>query len=63
MVYYVVKLVILSLLKVYICMGVFICGEVCFDLEFNVVDLFVLLDIKNVLDCYVKYFLCIEEVV
>ena len=36
------------LLKAYTRMGARICGEACWDPDFNVADLFVLLDINNV---------------
>ncbi|MGB3621958.1 MAG: GNAT family N-acyltransferase [Ketobacter sp.] len=49
------------LLKAYTRMGALICGEACLDPEFNVADLFVLLDIKNVSDRYAKHFLRTEE--
>ncbi len=49
------------LLKAYTRMGARICGEACWDPDFNVADLFVLLDIKNVADRYAKHFLKAEE--
>lgn len=48
------------LLKAYTRMGARICGEACWDPEFNVADLFVLLDIRNVSDRYAKHFLRAE---
>lgn len=45
------------LLKAYTRMGARICGEACWDPDFNVADLFVLLDIHQVSDRYAKHFL------
>lgn len=45
------------LLKAYTRMGARICGEACWDPDFNVADLFVLLDINNVSARYAKHFL------
>ncbi|MEE2731793.1 MAG: GNAT family N-acyltransferase [Pseudomonadota bacterium] len=45
------------LLKAYTRMGARICGEACWDPDFNVADLFVLLDINNVANRYARHFL------
>lgn len=45
------------LLKAYMRMGARVCGEACWDPDFNVADLFVLLDINNVSARYAKHFL------
>lgn len=49
------------LLKAYTRMGAQICGEACWDPDFNVADLFVLLDINNVANRYAKHFLKTQE--
>jgi len=45
------------LLKAYTRMGAKICGDPCWDPEFNVADLFVLLDINQVSNRYARHFL------
>jgi len=45
------------LLKAYTRMGARICGDACWDPDFNVADLFVLLDINNVANRYARHFL------
>jgi len=45
------------LLKAYTRMGARICGEACWDPDFNVADLFVLLDINQVANRYARHFL------
>ena len=45
------------LLKAYTRMGARICGEACWDPDFNVADLFVLLDVNNVANRYARHFL------
>ncbi len=46
-----------ALLKAYMKMGAKICGEACWDPEFNVADLLVLLDLNQVESRYAKRFL------
>lgn len=55
------KAVFPPLLKAYTRMGAQICGEACWDPDFNVADVFVLLDIKNVSQRYAKHFLKTKE--
>ncbi|MAR93071.1 MAG: hemolysin [Pseudomonadales bacterium] len=45
------------LLKAYTRMGAQICGDACWDPDFNVADLFVLLDVNNVANRYARHFL------
>lgn len=45
------------LLKAYMRMGAQICGEPCWDQDFNCADLFILLDLAAVADRYAKRFL------
>lgn len=45
------------LLKAYTKMGVLICGEACWDPDFNVADVFVLLDLEKMTNRYAKRFL------
>jgi len=45
------------LLKAYMRMGAQICGEPCWDQDFNCADLFILLDVATVADRYAKRFL------
>lgn len=45
------------LLKAYTRMGAKICGEACWDPDFNVVDVFVLLDTANLNGRYARHFL------
>lgn len=45
------------LLKAYTRMGAKICGAPCWDPEFNVADLFVLLDVSQVSNRYARHFL------
>lgn len=54
------KAVFPPLLKAYTRMGAQICGEACWDPDFNVADLFVLLDRNNVSQRYAKHFLKIK---
>lgn len=49
------------LLKAYLRIGAQVCGEPCFDPEFNVADLLVLLDLKKVARRYAKHFLKPQE--
>ena len=49
------------LLKAYTRMGARICGEACWDPDFNVADVFVLLDINNVAARYARHFLKTQE--
>ena len=51
------KAIFPPLLKAYTRMGARICGEACWDPDFNVADLFVLLDVNKVSDRYAKHFL------
>ena len=46
-----------SLLKRYLNMGAFVCGEPCFDRDFNTADLFILLDRSKINKRYVRHFL------
>ncbi len=52
-----VKAAFPPLLKAYTRMGARICGDACWDPDFNVADLFVLLDINNVANRYARHFL------
>lgn len=52
-----VKAVFPPLLKAYTRMGARICGDACWDPDFNVADLFVLLDISKVANRYARHFL------
>lgn len=45
------------LLKAYMRMGAQVCGEACWDPEFNVADIFVLLDIEQIADRYARHFM------
>lgn len=45
------------LLKAYTRMGAKVCGEACWDPEFNVADVFILLDMNNIAARYAKHFL------
>jgi len=45
------------LLKAYLRLGAWICGEACWDPEFGVADVFVLLDVAQVPDRYRRHFL------
>ena len=49
------------LLKAYTRMGARICGEACWDPDFNVADVFVLLDISKVAARYARHFLKTQE--
>lgn len=51
------KAIFPPLLKAYTRMGARICGEACWDPDFNVADLFVLLDVNHVSARYAKHFL------
>ncbi|MDX1810533.1 MAG: GNAT family N-acyltransferase [Gammaproteobacteria bacterium] len=46
-----------SLLKRYLNMGAYVCGEPCLDKDFNTADLFILLDKKQMTKRYVRHFL------
>ncbi len=46
-----------ALLKAYLRIGAQVCGEPCWDPEFNVADLLVVLDLNNVASRYAKHFL------
>lgn len=48
--------VIPPLLKAYLRLGVRICGEPCWDPDFNVADVFVLLPVKQMESRYLKHF-------
>lgn len=52
-----VKGIFPPLLKAYTRMGAQICGDACWDPDFNVADLFVLLDISKVANRYARHFL------
>jgi putative hemolysin len=45
------------LLKAYLRIGAWICGEACWDPEFGVADVFILLDVKQVPERYRRHFL------
>lgn len=45
------------LLKAYLRLGARICGEACWDPDFGVADVFILLDVKEVPDRYRRHFL------
>lgn len=45
------------LLKAYLRLGARICGEACWDPDFGVADVFILLDVKQVPDRYRRHFL------
>lgn len=52
-----IKAVFPPLLKAYTRMGARICGEACHDPDFNVADVFVLLDVEQVAGRYARHFL------
>lgn len=56
-----VKGIFPPLLKAYTRMGARICGEACWDPDFNVADVFVLLDVNNVANRYARHFLKTPE--
>lgn len=45
------------LLRTYLAMGAQVCGEPCWDPEFNCADLFILVDVKNIPARYVRHFM------
>jgi putative hemolysin len=45
------------LLKAYLRIGAWICGEACWDPDFGVADVFILLDVKQVPERYRRHFL------
>jgi putative hemolysin len=45
------------LLKAYLRVGAWVCGEPCWDPDFGVADLFILLDVENLQERYVRHFL------
>ena len=45
------------LLKAYLRLGAWICGEACWDPDFGVADVFILLDVKSVPERYRRHFL------
>lgn len=49
------------LLKAYTKMGVRVCGEACWDPEFNVADVFVLLDLHKMTNRYARRFLKVVD--
>jgi putative hemolysin len=51
-----IKAHIPPLLKTYLRAGVYVCGEACWDPDFNVADLFVLLDVKRLEARYARHF-------
>lgn len=55
------KIAFPPLLKAYTRMGARICGEACWDPDFNVADVFVLLDIQQVASRYARHFLKVQE--
>lgn len=44
------------LLKAYVSLGAYICGEPCWDEDFNVADVFVLLEANKLSERYVRHF-------
>jgi putative hemolysin len=51
-----IKAHIPPLLKTYLRAGVYVCGEACWDPDFNVADLFVLLDVRRLGTRYARHF-------
>lgn len=51
-----------SLLKAYFHLGARACGEACYDPEFNVADVLVLVDIENIDESYARHFLKRTEI-
>ncbi len=51
------KVVIPPLLKAYLRLGVKVCGEPCWDADFNVADVFVLLPVKQMESRYLRHFI------
>lgn len=45
------------LLKAYLRLGVYVCGEACWDPDFNVADIFILLDVNNLDARYERHFI------
>ncbi len=45
------------LLKAYLRVGAWVCGEPCWDPDFGVADVFVLLDVDNLQERYVRHFM------
>ena len=45
------------LLKAYLRVGAWVCGEPCWDPDFQVADVFILLDVDNLQQRYVRHFL------
>jgi putative hemolysin len=45
------------LLKTYLRLGAWVCGEPCWDGDFNVMDLFILLPLEQIKDSYGKHYL------
>jgi putative hemolysin len=52
-----VNVVLPSLLKRYLNIGAKVCGEPCYDADFNVADIFVLIDAKRMNKRYERHFL------
>jgi len=52
-----VDIVLPSLLKRYLNIGAVVCGEPCLDAEFNVADIFILVDTKKISKRYQRHFL------
>jgi putative hemolysin len=52
-----VRPVVPPLLKAYLRLGAWVCGEPCWDPDFGVADLFVLLDVGRLETRYVRHFL------
>ena len=52
-----VRPVLPPLLKAYLRAGAWVCGEPCWDVDFGVADLFILLDVERLETRYVRHFL------
>lgn len=51
------KVTMPPLLKAYLNLGAYVCGEPCLDSDFNVVDVFILLELKLLNHRYARHFL------
>lgn len=51
-----IDIVLPSLLKRYLNMGAYICGEPCYDRDFNTADLFILVDKSRITKRYARHF-------
>jgi putative hemolysin len=52
-----VRPIVPALLKAYLRLGAWICGEPCVDEDFGVADIFVLLDVRNLDRRYARHFM------